>query len=192
MAPYPPQTDREKIIDTAGAIIESEGVENLSLANLASVFGIKAPSLYRYVRSKNDLLKAVIERTFRKLFEAYQVTLQNAGATPEEQLLALFRAHRDFAHANPNAYILAYTTTTPELRGDPAELEAQAIVVQKIMAQISGNEQSLSALRGALALVHGFVMLELKDQLQRGGDLNEAFDASINAYLRGWGESGRI
>jgi len=58
--------------------------------------------------------------------------------------------------------------------------------VQEIMAKITDQEQSLPTLRGALALVHGFVMLELKDQLQRGGDLTWAFDASVNAYLRGW------
>ena len=58
--------------------------------------------------------------------------------------------------------------------------------MQEIMAQITGQEQSLPALRGALALVHGFVMLELKDQLQRGRDLTMAIDASVNAYLRGW------
>jgi hypothetical protein len=38
------------------------------------------------------------------------------------------------------------------------------------MAKISGEDQSLSSLRGALALVHGFVLLELKDQHPHGGD----------------------
>jgi hypothetical protein len=42
------------------------------------------------------------------------------------------------------------------------------------------------ALRGALALVHGYVMLELKNQFQHGGDLRLAFEASVRAYLRGW------
>lgn len=190
MAPYPAQTDRDSIIQSACEILESNGVENLSLNKVAAEFGIRAPSLYRYVASKTDLLKAVIERTFRNQFEAYESALKNTNADPEEQLLALFHAHREFAHANPNAYILAYTTTTPELRSDPAELEQQAMVIQKIMAEISGQEQSLSALRGALALVHGYVMLELKEQLQRGGDLRMAFDESIRAYLRGWKTEG--
>ena len=186
MSPYPAQTDRQTIIETAGAIIEREGVENLSLKEIASEIGIKTPSLYRYVSSKNDLLRAVIESTFRKLFEVYKTTLADPGKDPADQLHALFHAHRAFAHANPNTYILAYTTTDPELRTDPDELEQQAIVVQKVMAQITGETQSLPALRGALALVHGFVMLELNEQLQRGGDLTQAFDTAVSAYLRGW------
>ena len=54
------------------------------------------------------------------------------------------------------------------------------------MAQITGEAQSLAALRGALALVHGFVMLELKGQLEREGDVGAAFAAAVQAYLQGW------
>lgn len=186
MTPYPAQTDRATIVDIASDIIDREGVENLSMNRIASSIGIKAPSLYQHVAGKKDLLQAVIESTFRKMFKVYEVALESAGQDPSDRLQALFHAHRDFAHAHPNTYILAYTTTDPELRTDPAWLEQQAIVVQQVMAQLVGQERSLAALRGALALVHGFVMLELKEQLQRGGDLSQAFDLSISAYLRGW------
>ena len=63
--------------------------------------------------------------------------------------------------------------------------------IQAVMAEISGQERSLAALRGALALVHGFVMLELTNQLRRGGSLEEAFTESAAAYLRGWQNEGR-
>lgn len=186
MSPYPAQTDREKIVEAARMLIERNGIDALSLSLLAAELGIRSPSLYRYMQNKTDLLQAVIEQTYRRLFQAYQDALRLSPEGPEERLLALFHAHRSFAHANPNTYFLAYTATDPELRTDPGYLEGQAVTIQQIMAQISGNESSLAALRGALALVHGFVMLELKNQLQRGGDLSAAFDVSVKAYLRGW------
>jgi len=186
MSPYPAQTNRKAIIQTASILIESEGIDGILLSQVASELGIKTPSLYRHFSNKAALIQAVIEHTFDLLNETYQTALQNEGNPPKERLLELFHAHRDFAHANPNTYILAYTATAPELRTDPEKLEKQAISIQTIMAQVSGEDQSLFALRGALALVHGFVMLELKDQLQRGGDLDLAFDASVTAYLRGW------
>ena len=186
MSPYPAQTDREAIVETARRLIERDGIDALSLALLASELGIKPPSLYRHVRNKTALLQAVIEQTYRRLFQAYQEALSSMSEDPEERLLALFHAHRAFAHANPNTYFLAYTATDPALRTDPGYLEGQAVPIQQIMARISGEDQSLAALRGALALVHGFVMLELKNQLQRGGDLSAAFDDAVKAYLRGW------
>ena len=186
MSPYPAQTDLAAIVETARMLIERDGLDRLSLSSLAAELGIQPPSLYRYVRSKTALLQAVIEQTYRSLFQAYQEALVTTPEGAKERLKALFHAHRDFALANPNTYILAYTATDPELRTDPGYLEGQAVIIQRIMAQISGEDQSLAALRGALALVHGFVMLELKEQLQRGGDLSATFDACVNAYLRGW------
>ena len=186
MSPFPAQTGRLEIVEAACRIIESKGAAGLSLQEVAQAVGVKTPSLYNHISGKKDLLRAVVERTFRELFEAYRPALEDQNASPKERLRRILRLHREYALSHPNAYTLAYSTRDPELRADPAELERQALAVQEIMAQVSGGERSLEALRGALALAHGFVTLELREQLQRGGDLGAAFEASVEAYLRGW------
>jgi AcrR family transcriptional regulator len=186
MSPYPVQTNRQTIVETAFELIEQDGVENLSLGKLASQLGIKAPSLYRHIANKDALLQAVIELTYLRLFEAYDEALANASESPVDRLIMLSHAHRRFAHANPNTYMLAYTTTNPESSAIPDMLLERAISIQGIMTQISGEENSLPALRGVLALIHGFISLELNGQFRRGGDLSEAFDAIVLAYLQGW------
>jgi hypothetical protein len=82
--------------------------------------------------------------------------------------------------------MLAYAVQNPELRADPNMLLERAISVQKIMVKISGEENSLPALRGLLALIHGYIMLELNGQFQRGGDLSLTFEEIVSAYLQGW------
>ena len=82
--------------------------------------------------------------------------------------------------------MLAYSYTDPEFSADPDMLLTRTIIVQEIIAQISGEENSLTALRGLLALIHGFVSLEINGQLRRGGDLSVTFDETLRAYLRGW------
>lgn len=186
MSPYPVQTDRKTIIETARLLIERDGLENLSLGNVASELGIKAPSLYRHIKSKNALLHAVIEHTYLMLFQAYDEALEDTSENPEEQLLSLARAQHTFAHANPNTYMLAYVTQNPDLRANPQMLLERAISTQKIIMQISGEEKSLPALRGLLAVVHGYIMLELNGQFRRGGDLSLTFEAIVKAYLQGW------
>jgi hypothetical protein len=44
----------------------------------------------------------------------------------------------------------------------------------------------LAALRGVLALVHGFVMLEINNVLRRGGSLTADFTQIITTYISGW------
>jgi AcrR family transcriptional regulator len=184
--PYPSQTDLDSIVTVARELIEQEGVEQLSLARLASKLGIKPPSLYRYVPNKAALMQAVVTFTFQQLFQTYESAIVASSSHPKAQLIAIFQAHRAFAHLNPETYILAFTTTQTEERADAGMLEQLVLPIQAMMATLVEAERSLPALRGALALVHGFVLLELKDQFRRGGDLNETFEAVIHAYLTGW------
>lgn len=114
-----------------------------------------------------------------------ETAVQTSGSS-DEQLTALLLAYRHFAHVHPNCYILAFTNNDDALRPDADLLEQMVLPIQDLMTAVSGVENSLAALRGAMALVHGFVMLELHHQLRRGGDLSADFEAAVHAYLRGW------
>ena len=183
--PYPSQVTSELILAQARAMVEAEGVDNLSLHQLAAALNVKAPSLYRYFANKTALLRALNDDTFRGIFRALQPAF-DLPADAEAKLLAVAKAYRAYAHANPISYGLAYTNTIAELRPDEAEQEQSVLPFQAIIAEISGEEYSLPALRGYLALLHGFVTLELAQQFRRGGDLDDAFIQSAQAYLRGW------
>lgn len=183
--PYPGKLSRESIVQAAREMIEAEGMERLSINVLAEKLGVKTPSLYRYVGDKTGLLRAVNEDTVAGLLAALGEALNGPG-TAEARLLAVALAYRQYAHEHAIAYGLAFTNTIPELRPDEAEQERGALPLQALMAQVSGDPDSLPALRGMQALIHGFVMLELAQQFRRGGDLEAAFAQSVQAYIAGW------
>ncbi|MBX3062882.1 MAG: TetR/AcrR family transcriptional regulator [Anaerolineae bacterium] len=183
--PYPSQINTERVIETARALLEDLGIEQLSLHRLAEALGVKAPSLYRYFAGKTELLRAINAVTGRQMLTAMQQAA-DAETDPQVKLIAMLRAYRRFALAHPLAYDLLYSNALPDSRLDPADAEQMALPLQARMAESVGAEQSLEALRGAWALVHGFVMLELAGQFQRGGNVNVAFEAAVQAYLAGW------
>jgi AcrR family transcriptional regulator len=184
MSPYPAQVDRETIINKARELIEADGLDQLSLSSLAAALGIKAPSLYKHVASKTELLRAVNTVTTQRLVGALRAAATDDD--PEKRFLGIARVYRDFAHTYPNTYALAFANTQPEIRPDAQQLEQLALPLQAMMVPISGPGESLAALRGVWALIHGFVMLELSGQFQRGGDLSAAFNQAVQANLRGW------
>jgi AcrR family transcriptional regulator len=183
--PYPSKISRETIVQAAREMIETQGVERLSINVLAEKLGVKTPSLYRYVGDKTGLLRAVNEDTIAGLFSVLGEALDYPG-TADERLLAVALVYRQYAHQHPITYGLAFTNTIPELRPDEPEQERAVLPYQALMAKVSGAEESLAALRGMLALIHGFVMLELAQQFRRGGDLDTAFAQSVQAYIAGW------
>ncbi|HRE48831.1 MAG TPA: TetR/AcrR family transcriptional regulator [Aggregatilineales bacterium] len=182
--PYPSQVNAAQIIQKAAEMIALEGSQALSLAHLAAGLGIKAPSLYRYFPSKDTLLKAVNTATLSALFEALMKPLDE-GQPPPETMLSVARAQRRFAHANPLLYHMAFSANAPDTQIDAAAAEQGALPLQACIAQISGEADSLSALRGLLSLLHGFISLELAGQFRRGGDLDQAFEFAVQTYLIG-------
>jgi hypothetical protein len=104
------------------------------------------------------------------------------------------QAYRQFALNHPALYRLTFTLLEGELRPAADELLALAIPLQTEWSRWVGATQSLAALRGFWALVHGFVLLELSAQFQRSdsalgaGDsgLTATFSQVVTHYVDGW------
>ncbi len=182
--PYPAQISYDLVLEKALSLLEAEGVEHLSLHRLAAELGVKAPSLYRYFSSKGALLRALNTMTVERLVQVMLATVETDN--PIESALNMIRAYREFARAHPTTYTLAFGALPEEMRPDPAHIETLVLPLQAVMVKIAGSESALPMLRGAWALVHGFVTLEISQNFRRGGSVDEAFDQSIAAYLRGW------
>jgi len=185
MSPYPAQVNREAIVDRARDIIETEGLDRLTLQHLASALGIQAPSLYRHVGSKNDLLRAVNEITVTRLIDAV-LTVAAPQTSSSGRVLHMAHAYREFARRFPATYHLAFSAHSPDIRPDPATLEAMILPVETVLGELAGSEDAQTAFRNLLAFLHGFVTLELSGQFRRGGDLDAAFRQSVEAFVRGW------
>jgi AcrR family transcriptional regulator len=183
--PYPARIDADALVTTAWDMIAADGLAAFSMHALARHFGVQVGSLYRYTK-RDDLLRAVNERTYGLLFAALAEAAAAPHASPTEALVATARAYRAFAHANPQVYGLAFTNTNPAAQPDDAALAQAALPYQRLMARHSGEDASLPALRGLLAIMHGWAMLELAGQLRRGGDLTAHYEQAVRAYLAGW------
>lgn len=185
--PYPAQIEPAHAVEKARELIEAEGADGLTLAKLATVLKVSAPSLYRHFASKADLLRAVNLETTRRLTGAMLEAVARTDSRPA-RAAAMAAAYRHFAHANPAAYLLAFSQRAPET--DPAAdlLEGLALPLQQVMAELVGEQKALSALRGLWALAHGFSALEISGQFRRGGDLEAAFRQSVTAMIAGWGD----
>jgi AcrR family transcriptional regulator len=181
--PYPSQIDFDTLIETARQMIEREGVEELTLRKLADAMGVQASSLYRHVANKGALLRAVNEVTTKTMMESLYKAASDVP--PYERLLAIAHAFRRFSHEHPVAYQLAFSASLDERPS--AELrEALVLPLQSLFAELLGEEKAFPALRGAYAFLHGWVMLELSQQFERGGNLDDHFEQAFRAFLKGW------
>ncbi len=52
---------KEKILDAALTLFAENGYDGTSVEQIANIVGIKAPSLYKHYKGKEDILNALID-----------------------------------------------------------------------------------------------------------------------------------
>ncbi|MBW4437279.1 MAG: TetR/AcrR family transcriptional regulator [Pleurocapsa minor GSE-CHR-MK-17-07R] len=184
MSPYPVKVTVPAIVDRAREMIVQEGYDGLTLARLAAALGIRAPSLYNHFRDKSELVREINRMTYVALTAA-MMDARIPDAEPVEAFLNMMRAYRGFASRNAVLYRLAFVSMSDGELFDREVYAALAQPMQEVVAQLCGEERALPVLRGAWALAHGFAMLEMSAQFNRGGSLDEAYEAAIATYLTG-------
>ncbi|MFG3100157.1 TetR/AcrR family transcriptional regulator [Streptomyces sp. NPDC048182] len=103
----PPRLDQARTIDTALALLDDSGLDALTMRRLADAMGVQAGALYRYFRTKDDLLAAMAERMMA------DVRVPGAAADWNDRLSGLARALRQalLAHRD-GARVFAGTHST--------------------------------------------------------------------------------
>lgn len=59
--PRKPLLSRDRIVEAAGALVDSEGLDAVSTRRLAAELGVSGPSLYNHFRNKDEILDAVAD-----------------------------------------------------------------------------------------------------------------------------------
>ncbi|KEF21897.1 TetR family transcriptional regulator [Streptomyces rimosus] len=96
--PRKPLLSRERIVTTALALIDAEGLTALSTRRLAAELGVSGPSLYNHFTTKDEILDAVADTVISEV----DVSALGAGADWRTGLLAWARSYRAALAAHPN------------------------------------------------------------------------------------------
>jgi AcrR family transcriptional regulator len=75
-----------EIVDGAAGLFDREGYHRVSMEDIASAVGLRKPSLYHYVRSKDQIL-ALIHHEFMELVIQRQESREGVGMSASQRLL---------------------------------------------------------------------------------------------------------
>jgi AcrR family transcriptional regulator len=84
-------TVRDRILETAYELFSRRGIRDVGIDEIIASAGVAKASLYRHFASKDDLVVAFLERREQRwTVDFLEAEAKCRGATPEEQLLAIF------------------------------------------------------------------------------------------------------
>lgn len=144
----PLPSTRERLLEVAGQLFAERGYSGASLGEIANRLGIRKPSLYNHIASKDELFMELLERSLDAWQAASDSPLDGAGSA-HRRLRRHLQKTVDFAVESPHATALCRLAVS-QVSGDLAErasalllrhrLEYQGVMERFFREAIEGGE----------------------------------------------------
>jgi AcrR family transcriptional regulator len=171
--PAPERTSLDAIVAAGRDVLEAEGLAGLTMQAVAARVGVRAPSLYKRVAGRAELVRLVAAATVDALGERL-AEVPDSG-DPGRDLAELAGALRAFARTAPAGYGLIFVPGAGSAAPDGEALARASAPVLRVAAALAGPDHALEAARTATAWAHGFITMELSGAFALGGDVDAAF-----------------
>jgi AcrR family transcriptional regulator len=126
---------RREIIDAAWALAQEKGLTEFTLRDVAEMVGMRAPSLYTHVESKNAIYDAMFGQAWVEYEQLARAELMNLPSSTRAAMRRAARTFFDFAIANPARHQLINQRTIPGFEPSP-ESYAPAVRVMEMGRQL--------------------------------------------------------
>lgn len=172
----------ERIVESAAAIIDDDGLHSLTIARLADHFGVRPPSLYHHVGGIEDVIDGVAVRTVDKLADTCREAAMGRAGTAG--LRAVAGAYRRFASEHPGTYPL-----TQVVRPGDAWQAASRRALEPFLACLASmgieGDSAIHAIRVIRSGLHGFAELEGREGFGLEVPIDDSFRLLVDTLLSG-------
>jgi AcrR family transcriptional regulator len=170
MSPRDPAPTRAAIVSAAGALLESGGLEAVTLRSVGAEAGVSRSAAYRHFADKAELLRALAARTLTEL--AVRIRLESERASRRARLHRGCAAYLSHAFEQPHHYQLIFGDT-PITQPDQ-ELESAADDAMLALRELAERAQADGELGAGppreiatvlWVLLHGLAQLQITGHL---------------------------
>ena len=112
-----PENIKEACIDEAFSIIETQGLESLSLRDVARRLGVSHQAPYKHFATRDHILAAVVARCYAEF--AHHLENRTRHQNDWEDLGQMGLAYLSYARENPLKYRLMFNSALPNPEDHP-------------------------------------------------------------------------
>ncbi|NWA00107.1 TetR/AcrR family transcriptional regulator [Pseudomonas gingeri] len=152
-----PDSARGKLLQTAAHLFRNKGYERTTVRDLASAIGIQSGSIFHHFKSKDEILRAVMEETIHYNTALMRASLAEA-ASLRERVLALIRCELQsiMGGTGEAMAVLVYEWRSLSPEGQ-AKVLALRDVYEQIWLQVLGEARDAGYIKGDVFITRRFL-----------------------------------
>lgn len=152
-----PESARGKLLQTAAHLFRNKGYERTTVRDLAGAVGIQSGSIFHHFKSKDDILRAVMQETIHYNTALMRAELAEASSV-RERVLALIRCELQsiMGGSGEAMAVLVYEWRSLSPEGQAAVLALRDIYEQ-IWLQVLGEAKDAGFIKGDVFITRRFL-----------------------------------
>lgn len=176
------------IIEVAMGILNSEGIDGITIRNIASRIEYSPPVIYSHYQNKEALTDHLIIIGFNKLLERIITDIQDSGSSALK-LEHMFRNYIEFALENKPLYLLMshriVESSIDKIKNKTDEFSALLKAEIQRMIPVKKNTFQVDDIYfGMISLVHGIVSVCFASEEYSIKDRDNTVRMMINEFLK--------
>ena len=186
-----PNPKRQELLLLARDLISQDGLANFSLRGLARAKGIKAPSLYEYFRSVDEILVELRQAEEN----AFAATLK-AATSPEldstTNITQMLQAYVHFFEGRPDRFEIMFEASKTKYESFDMEIETGSSfrLLQDEMTRLARDldrpvDEASKWAFAAWAYVHGVCVLRSSFLAELGDALPPLITSGLELFIKG-------
>ncbi|MGU9805265.1 UNVERIFIED_CONTAM: TetR/AcrR family transcriptional regulator [Pseudomonas sp. CM11] len=152
-----PDSARGKLLQTAAHLFRNKGFERTTVRDLASAVGIQSGSIFHHFKSKDEILRAVMEETIRYNTALMRAALAEADSV-RERVLALIRCELQsiMGGSGEAMAVLVYEWRSLSEQGQRQVLALRDIY-EALWLEVLGQAKDAGYIRGDVFITRRFL-----------------------------------
>ena len=152
-----PESARGKLLQTAAHLFRSKGYERTTVRDLAGAVGIQSGSIFHHFKSKDEILRSVMEETIRYNTALMQASLAEASDL-RGRVLALIRCELQsiMGGSGEAMAVLVYEWRSLSEDGQ-AKVLALRDIYEELWLQVLGEAKDAGFIRGDVFITRRFM-----------------------------------
>lgn len=153
-----PDSARGKLLQVAAHLFRNKGYERTTVRDLASAVGIQSGSIFHHFKSKDEILRSVMEETLRYNTALMDAALAEAGSV-RERVLALIRCELQsiMGGSGEAMAVLVYEWRSLSAEGQ-AKVLALRDIYEQLWLQVLGEAKEAGYIEGDVFIARRFLM----------------------------------
>jgi len=153
-----PESARGKLLQVAAHLFRNKGYERTTVRDLARAVGIQSGSIFHHFKSKDEILRSVMEETLRYNTALMDAALAEAGSV-RERVLALIRCELQsiMGGSGEAMAVLVYEWRSLSAEGQSNVLALRDLYEQ-LWLQVLGEAKEAGYIKGDVFIARRFLM----------------------------------